>query len=119
MKHIALILVRLLIVVVLIGLGLAVYDPTIIPNKKVQEYFVMVKSPKTIDTIRQTTLGISQTAGELIEKPPLIPQETSQLVQQSAQSYAQKQIDSVKVRICEELLGQKVITHESSAAATN
>jgi hypothetical protein len=119
MKNVALILSRLLIVALLIGLGLAFYDPTIIPNKQIQGYFATIKSPETAEVIRQTTLGISQTAGELIEKPPLIPQETSQLMQQSAQSYAQKQIDSVKVRICEELLGQKVVTHESTEAATN
>lgn len=119
MKTLSLILVRLLVVVVLIGLGLAVYDPGIIPNDHLQSYFNKLKSPQTAQKLRQTTLGISQTAGEFMEKPPLIPQTTSQLIQQSAQSYAKQQIDSVKVRICEELLGQKVVTHEASSAGSN
>lgn len=119
MKTLSLILARLLVIAVLIGLGLAVYDPAIIPNEKVQNYFIKLKSPQTAESIRQTTLGISQTAGEFIEKPPLIPESASQLVQQSAQSYAKQQIDSVKVRICEELLGQKVVSNEASPAGSN
>ncbi len=119
MKTLSLILARLLVIAVLIGLGLAVYDPTIIPNDYLQKFFIKLKSPQTAESIRQTTLGISQTAGEFIEKPPLIPEAASQLVQQSAQSYAKQQIDSVKVRICEELLGQKVVTNEASPAGSN
>lgn len=119
MKKIILVAARLLCIAVLIGLGLAVYDPGIIPHPLIQSYFVKVKSPQTAETIRQTTLGISHTASELLEKPPLIPESTSKLVQQSAQTYAKNQLDSVKVRICEELLGQKVITNEASVSANN
>ncbi len=119
MKKISLVVVRLLVISLLIGLGLVLYDPSIIPNPLVQRYAALLKSPETAETVRQTTLGISQTAAEFIEKPPLLPESTSRLVQQSAQTYAQQQLDSVKVRICEELLGQKVVTHEASPAATN
>lgn len=119
MKTLSLVLVRLLVIALLIGVGLAFYDPAIIPNESLQKYFITLKSPQTAQRFRQTTLGISQTAGEFIEKPPLIPEATSQLVQQSAQSYAKQQIDSVKVRICEELLGQKVVINEASPAGSN